>query len=83
MMPTFIITGSMIMVPMVGPPSVPASASRARWSAPASLNGTTTSSPAACRGMPLEKGAEAGISPSPISYIDGTTENITASWCPW
>ncbi len=51
-------------------------------SAAASLNGTTSMYLAASLTSPFDTGALAGRSRPPMVSAPGTTENITASWCP-
>ena len=77
-MPMFIITGSRIRQAI----SSPRSASSAS-NAAASLNGTTSVYLAVSAGMPADIGVVELMSRLPTASALGSTENITASWCPW
>src|SRR6478752_8764133 len=74
----FIITGSRIKHAISSPRSSSNVDSSSR-----SLNGTTCVYSAMTAGMPLDIGVVAGASRPPTRSEFGTTENITASWCPW
>ncbi len=77
-MPMFIMTGSRMRQAI----SLPRSA-RMASNAAASLNGTTCVYSAVTLGMPVDIGIVDAMSRPPMASELGTTENITASWCPW
>ena len=77
-MPMFIITGSRIRQAISSPRSA-SSCSKAS----ASLNGTTSVYLAVSAGMPADIGVVELMSRLPTASALGSTENITASWCPW